>query len=648
MKADNYNISTEEGTLTVFPSTAASLAAEGYTGKYDGQSHDGVTSVSVVNAVEGLDWTYTYSTDGETYTDEMPQFKDAGTYTVDVKATNPNYEDLYATVTVEISPREVTLTSATDSKTYDGTALTNHNVTVGGDGFVEGEGATYDVTGSQTNVDSSKNTFTYTLNEGTKAGNYTITKVEGTLTVTAAEGMIVVTANSNEKTYDGTALTDPGYTVIGEVAEGDVLTATVEGFITDAGEVPNVVTSYKVMRGDVDVTGNYDNITTADGTLTVTPAVVTVTADDQSKVVGEPLPELTYTVETEVASETPAFTGELEYVGDDTRGVHTDEITQGTLALTDGENFKASNYTLVFVPGTLAIHARGMQVEKTVDKTEAKVGSELVYTITVRNTGDMELTDVVITDPMLNMEKNIGSLAPGVVWTESFTYEVQSSDGGKTIVNTVIAKAADGTEDEAVSPGTEVTKPSTGGGVLNTKDHYSYIIGYKDGNVRPYGTVSRGEVATIFFRLLTDEARDKYWSQENNYSDCGPDLWCNNAISTLSNMGIIDGYSDGTFRPNENITRAQACVIVNRALNRTPNAERLLPESKMITWPDCTPDDWFYADMQEATNSHDYVMVTVKGEKVEKWSKKLPQRDWAAFGHAWSTAHSAPGGEVVK
>ena len=293
---------------------------------------------------------------------------------------------------------------------------------------------------------------------------------------------------------------------------------------------------------------------------------------------------------------------------------------------------------------------------------------------------------------------------------EGVSYEVKSADGGKTIVNTVIAKAADGTEDEAVSPGTEVTKPSTGGGgstVLNTKDHYSYIIGYKDGNVRPYGTVSRGEVATIFFRLLTDEARDKYWSQENDYSDCGPDLWCNNAISTLSNMGIIDGYSDGTFRPyakitraqfakiavgffettkeyqgyftdvdadawytdyveaaarvgliqgfqdgsfrpNENITRAQACVIVNRALNRTPNAERLLPESKMITWPDCTPDDWFYADMQEATNSHDYVMVTVKGEKVEKWSKKLPQRDWAAFEHAWSTAHSAPGGEVVK
>ena len=71
----------------------------------------------------------------------------------------------------------------------------------------------------------------------------------------------------------------------------------------------------------------------------------------------------------------------------------------------------------------------------------------------------------------------------------------------------------------------------------------------KDGYLRPYGTITRGEVATIFFRLLTDEARDKYWSQTNNYSDCNADLWCNNAISTLSNMGIIDGYSDGTFRP---------------------------------------------------------------------------------------------------
>ena len=257
---------------------------------------------------------------------------------------------------------------------------------------------------------------------------------------------------------------------------------------------------------------------------------------------------------------------------------------------------------------------------------------------------------------------------------------------------------------------------STGGGgssrpswpTLNTEDHYSYIIGYSDGTLQPYGTITRGEVATIFFRLLTDDSREEWWSQVNDYSDCNSDLWCNNAISTLSNMGIIDGFSDGTFRPyakitraqfakiavgffettredyqgyftdvdidawyteyveaaarvgliegfndgtfrpNTNITRAQACVIVNRALGRAPDEDRLLDEDEMITWPDNNPDDWFYADMQEATNSHDYTWTTVSGDKVENWTDKLPQRDWAALEHAWSTAHSAPGGEVTE
>ena len=256
---------------------------------------------------------------------------------------------------------------------------------------------------------------------------------------------------------------------------------------------------------------------------------------------------------------------------------------------------------------------------------------------------------------------------------------------------------------------------STGGGggggsrpTLNTEDHYSYIIGYSDGTLQPYGTITRGEVASIFFRLLTDDTREEYWSQVNDYTDCSSDLWCNNAISTLTNMGIIDGFSDGTFRPyakitraqfakiavgffettredyqgyftdvdinawyteyveaaarvgliegfndgtfrpNTNITRAQACVIVNRALGRSPDEDRLLDEDEMITWPDNNPEDWFYADMQEATNSHDYTWVTVSGDKVEKWTEKLEQRDWAALEHAWSTAHSAPGGEVTK
>lgn len=243
-------------------------------------------------------------------------------------------------------------------------------------------------------------------------------------------------------------------------------------------------------------------------------------------------------------------------------------------------------------------------------------------------------------------------------------------------------------------------------GKLNTEEHYSYIIGYKDGLLRPYGEISRGEVAAIFFRMLTDQTRNEYWSQTNPFTDVAAEKWCNNAISTLFSMGIIDGYSDGafrpdgpitraaftkmavnffdyhvkdydgrftdvdgdawyagyiqaaaelkliegfddgTFRPDDAITRAQACAIINRTLGRVPDADRMSIRP-LVTWPDCDEDAWYYADMMEATNSHDYQWITVGGEKTEKWTEKLPQRDWAALEHTWSTANSAKGGEVV-
>lgn len=254
-----------------------------------------------------------------------------------------------------------------------------------------------------------------------------------------------------------------------------------------------------------------------------------------------------------------------------------------------------------------------------------------------------------------------------------------------------------------------VSDSSGGGGgsrKLNTEEHYSYIIGYKDGLLRPYGEISRGEVAAIFFRMLTDKTRNEYWSQTNSFTDVAAEKWCNNAISTLFSMGIIDGYGDGafrpdgpitraaftkmavnffdyhvkdydgrftdvegdawyagyiqaaaelkliegfddgTFRPDDYITRAQACAIINRTLGRVPDADRMSIRP-LVTWPDCDEDAWYYADMMEATNSHDYQWITVGGEKTEKWTKKLPQRDWAALEHTWSTANSAKGGEVV-
>ena len=263
----------------------------------------------------------------------------------------------------------------------------------------------------------------------------------------------------------------------------------------------------------------------------------------------------------------------------------------------------------------------------------------------------------------------------------------------------------------APEPGDGGNGGNGGTPALNRRDHYAYIIGYPDGDVHPQGNITRAEVATIFFRLLRDPVRTQYWSQTNGYSDVPGNKWYNNAISTLSNMGIIcgypdgtfrpdapitraeltkiaagffsdprvaatydgrfsdvhgaewyisylmtaleegliEGYPDGSFRPNRPITRAETCTIVNRTLGRKPEKDHLLPESDMINWPDnINRNIWYYAQMQEATNSHDYRWTSVYSEVCEQWTAKLIERDWAALERTWSHANSAPGGEVMQ
>lgn len=254
---------------------------------------------------------------------------------------------------------------------------------------------------------------------------------------------------------------------------------------------------------------------------------------------------------------------------------------------------------------------------------------------------------------------------------------------------------------------------------LNTKDHYGYIIGYPvdyytgqpttdqtKKPVRPEGKITRAEVATIYFRMLTDESRTKFWSQSNSYSDVKAGDWFNNAVSTLSKAGIIAGYEDGSFRPNgyitraefatiaarffdvtyngkdlfpdisghwakdyinqaankgfvngyedgtfkpdRNITRAEAVTLVNRTLDRHPDKSHFTKD--MLVWPDnMDQTKWYYADMQEATNSHTYQMKENSDKtKYENWTKTLPIRNWEALEKAWSNANSSQGnGNVV-
>ena len=244
---------------------------------------------------------------------------------------------------------------------------------------------------------------------------------------------------------------------------------------------------------------------------------------------------------------------------------------------------------------------------------------------------------------------------------------------------------------------------------LSSVDHYAYMVGYPDGMVHPEKQITRAETATIFFRMLTDESREDYWSQVNPYYDVLPEDWFNNAVSTLTNAGIlngypdgnfapngnitraefaamavrfftdeeedvkgdsfpdiadhwanyeinlayakdiIEGYPDGTFKPDQEITRAEAVTIVNRVLERYPHKEYLLED--MIVWPDNMDETmWYYEDIQEATNSHVFDREYDE-DKVpyEIWTELLPVRDWVALEREWSDYNSSHNpGEVVS
>ena len=219
-KAINYNIKTTPGTLKVTPVTdnvIVTITEHSGSAKYDGTE----------KTVTGYD----VAIDNELYTENDFTFSgndvikatDADIYNMELKPSDfNNISHNFASVTfkivdgtLNISRRDVTLTSATDSKTYDGKPLTNDNVAVGGDGFAEGEGAVYNVTGSQTEAGFSNNTFSYELKDNTKTDNYNITSFEGILTVSSSEDEVVVTITGNKDTqkYDGTEKTVKGYTV---------------------------------------------------------------------------------------------------------------------------------------------------------------------------------------------------------------------------------------------------------------------------------------------------------------------------------------------------------------------------------------------------------------------------------------------------
>ena len=339
------------------------------------------------------------------------------------------------------------------------------------------------------------------------------------------------------------------------------------------------------------------------------------------------------------------------------------------------------------------------------DGSAVTVGDSITYEISYLNYEDSAAT-IIITDRLPDgvdfgtasnggiysdtnhtVTWSIPGVASGTGGTVTVTVEV-NKDAVVKIENTANVKVGDNdplTTNEVenlVTPENPVIPNEP----VDRDNHFAYIIGYPDGFVRPQNNITRAEVSTIFFRLLTQKTRADLWSKTNSYSDVDTKAWYNNAISTLSTakiitgypdnsfapnakitraelatiavrfaqetsglgtennvifkdisghwaediilkaaeLGYIIGYGDGTFRPEEYITRAEVTTLLNRVLHRQVESEEHMLDY-MIVWSDNTPDKWYYTDIQEATNSHFYE----KGDSVyETWTGLRPAPQW--------------------
>lgn len=344
-------------------------------------------------------------------------------------------------------------------------------------------------------------------------------------------------------------------------------------------------------------------------------------------------------------------------------------------------------------------------VEKDSHAISLKAAHPLMYTLTYDVTGDLPegYTAPAKQTLVKGSSYTVAEVPASVSGSKGGVNGTFSFNGWKKDDGTVLTGEQQLTADLTLHGVWTFTKKSSGGGGgggghkptvtipddvptgLNGDDHFAYIVGYPNGNVEPNGNITRAEVATIFFRLLTEEVRTANSTQSNSLSDVTRGQWFNHAVSTLSSMGIVKGHNDGTFapnapitraefaaiaarfddkntdtsskftdiashwakneigiaankgwingypddtfRPNQYITRAEAMTLVNRVLNRLPENSSDLLDS-MIKWPDNSDASaWYYLAVQEATNSHAYSDKS-KDDKYEKWTTIRDARDW--------------------
>ena len=439
--ADNYDITKNEGKLTVTPNEdEINIRAKDATKEYDSTSLT-ETGFTVSGLPDGFTADVTTSgsiTDvGET-TNKIQSvvIKDSE----DEDVTDQFENIIRRNGRLVVTKRKVTLESESASKAYDGNPLTKPDVTVTGS-FVDGEVSDIKAIGSITEVGNVANTITYTTHDGFKESNYEITKNEGTLTITPNTDKITVTAKSNEKTYDGKALSQDGYKVTG-LPDGFTVKVTTEGSITDVGSTENKIASVKILKGDEDVTDQFSNIEMKNGTLTVNPRKVTLTSESDSKTYdGTPLTNSTVTVcgdgfvEGEVSD--IKATGSQMYVGS----------SDNDITYKKEKNFKDKNYIITLNKGKLTVTDKDVPsdlvVTKKHDSKTYKVGDTITFTIEVTNIYDKAKTITIVEqdDVQITGEKVFTNVAPGATVKTTATHVVTKEDvDAKEYKNVVTAK----------------------------------------------------------------------------------------------------------------------------------------------------------------------------------------------------------------
>lgn len=411
------------------------------------------------------------------------------------------------------------------------------------------------------------------------------------------------------------------------------------------------------------------NFAVADGHGTVTPEMIAVPAGSQlGAALNQSAPQIS-------AEEGWRFTGQwLRKDGDGTAltdaNLLAETINDNVTYIAQMEKVQPSEYAVAVNDSYADVTGAGSYAEGTVVTIDA--GQRPGYRFTGWQSDDPELT-----------------LADAAQSTTSFTMPGHDVTLTATWQKKPTPPPVDPRDDG---------KPHD----LNTEDHFSYVVGYPVDHrtglatddvdlwpVRPEAGITRAEVATIFYRLLKEDVRDRVTSDVNDFSDVASGDWFNVTVSSLAQMGVIAGYEDGSFRPNApitraefaaiatrffaergvtyneglfaditgdewfadvvaaaaergllggypdgtvrpnaTITRAESCAVVNRTLDRRPDAKHLLPAGEMRVWPDNPADGWYYADMQEATNGHEYRWLTIGKNKIEDWTAILPDNTW--------------------